>query len=131
MVVFTTAVLAVVSWHTFVIHITTQRYASALFCTAPLYFGEIGRSRTNRTFTRSFGDYCSTIKLYSHIGRDTKGRTWIHRVKADCIAVMLCPYDNPTILLRGAVGSVSSIFYYNILLSVKFSLTYISTIAIN
>ena len=25
----------------------------------------IGRSRTNRTFTRSFGDYCSTIKLYS------------------------------------------------------------------
>lgn len=72
---------------------------------------------TARTPSISYvGKDASSVRFqptaFGLIGRSTKGRTWIHRVKADCIAVMLCPYVNPTILLRGAVGSVSSILYH-------------------
>lgn len=74
-----------------------------LFCTAPLYFGEIGRSRTNRTFTRSFGDYCSTIKLYSHSGGDTWSRTKTDRIKICCPTIRLYPYNDRLMTVKGTL----------------------------
>ena len=93
------AMLSVICRHTFVVHIryypsssrsaikthhrpfaenglrTPLSDASALLCTDPLYFGDIGRHRTNRTFTHGFGDHCSTIKLCVRIGRERWVRT--------------------------------------------------------
>lgn len=81
-------VLSVVCRHTFVFRIcyyplghsaenglyTPLTDASALLCTDPLYFGEIGKSRANRTPISSFGDYRSTIELCSHIVEITDKR---------------------------------------------------------
>ena len=48
--------------------------ASALFCTDRVATTELGKSRANRTPISSFGDYCSTIELCSHIVEITDKR---------------------------------------------------------
>ena len=68
--------------------------ASALFCTDPLYFGEIGTLDRSRTYTcPNLNRMSLPIGLREHIGGGTWCRTKIHRVKVCCLAVRLYPYN--------------------------------------